>query len=545
MNEGSLSFDVVVLGSGGAGLLAARRARDEGATVAVVEKSDRIGGTTAMSGGVLWVPANPHMLEVDAPDGRDDALAYLRRVAGEPTTDELLETFVAQGPAMIRYLEARTPLRFVAVARPDYHPEWAGGKLAGRSLDNEPYDAVRLGARRGLLRISPHYPPITYRERYAWGRPEKFDWGLIADRLSRGMVTLGAALVGGLLESCLEAGVQLFTRTRGRALRRRDGRVDGVDVVDGSGRATLLEAARGLVVATGGFEWNTDMGRHFLRGPERAPATFPANRGEGILMGSAIGAQLGNMTEAAWCPMVRIPGEEYDGHPVSRLIVEERSRPGSIIVNRQGRRFVNEAMSYNDIVKAFHAFDPALYDYANLPAYLVFDGWFRRRYHVTTVMPDDPPPAWWRTADTLEELARALAIDPAALRQTVERFNAHAAAGVDPDFGRGESAHDRFNGDRECGPNPCLGPLATPPFHAVELFPGTVGTKGGLRCDGRARVLDVWGAVIPGLYACGSAMASSMGIGYPGAGGMLGSGMTFGYVAGEDAGRARPSGTAS
>ncbi len=540
MTETTNAFDVVVVGSGGAALVAALRARDRGARVAVIEKSDRVGGTTAMSGGVLWVPGNHLMGDVGGRDSRDDALTYLRRVAFGQSTEELLAAFVDTAPAMIRYLEKRTPLRFAAVRRPDYHPEFAGGTLTGRSLDVEPFDATELGAKRPLLRTSPHYPPITYRERYAWGRPEKFDWVLIAERIARGTVTLGAALVGGLLKGCLDAGVEVFTEVRARRLVRPAERVAGVETTDRDGRAITFEATRAVVVASGGFEWNREMGKHFLRGPEQAPATVPWNTGDGILMGTAVGGSLGNMNEAAWCPMVRIPGEEYDGHPVSRLIVEERSRPGSIIVNRRGRRFVNEATSYNSIVRSFHVFDPEAYDWANLPAYLVFDDRFRRRYNVTTVMPTDPTPAWMKTADTPEALARALAIDPDAFGATIERFNTFAAKGTDPDVRRGESAHDRFNGDPEHAPNPCVGPLATPPFYAVQLFPGTVGTKGGLRCDARARVLDVDGAVIPGLYACGSAMASSMGIGYPSAGGMLGSGMTFGYIAGDEAGTACP-----
>ena len=540
MNESVHAFDVVVIGSGGAGLVAALRALDRGARVAVIEKSKLVGGTTAMSGGVLWVPGNHLMADVGGEDSPEEALTYLRRVAFGQSTEELLRAFVDAAPEMVRYLETRTPLRFAAVRRPDYHPEWEGGKLAGRSLDVEPFDATQLGPQRALLRASPHYPPITYRERYAWGRPEKFDWPLIAERMARGIVTLGAALVAGLLKSCLDSGVQVFTEMRARELIRRSGRVAGVRVSDAEGRPVAFDAARAVVVASGGFEWNRRMEKDFLRGPELAPATSPWNTGDGILMGAGIGASLGNMNEAAWCPMVQIPGEEYDGHPVSRLIVEERSRPGSIIVNRHGRRFVNEATSYNSIVRSFHVFDPAAYDWANLPAYLVFDQRFRQRYNVTTVMPGDPTPPWMTAGETLEALARALAIDPRGLEATVERFNAFAARGTDPDFHRGESAHDRFNGDPERGPNPCLGPLDTPPFFAVPLLPGTVGTKGGLRCDGSARVLDVEDAVIPGLYACGAAMASSMGIGYPSAGGMLGSGMTFGYLAGDAAGAERP-----
>ena len=540
MNETTHAFDVVVLGSGGAGLVAALRARDRGARVAVIEKSAQVGGTTAMSGGVLWVPGNHLMSEVGGADSRDESLTYLRRVAFGQSTEDLLAAFVDTAPDMVRYLEKRTPLRFAAVRRPDYHPEWAGGKLTGRSLDVEPFDASQLGPWQALLRTSPHYPPITYRERYAWGRPEKFDWALIAERVSRGIVTLGAALVAGLLKSCIDDGVQVFTGMRARRLVLRAARVSGVRATDADGRPVTFDAARGVVVASGGFEWNRQMETHFLRGPELAPATSPSNTGDGILMGAAIGASLGNMNEAAWCPMVQIPGEEYDGHPVSRLIVEERSRPGSVIVNRHGRRFVNEATSYNSIVRSFHVFDPAAYDWANLPAFLVFDERFRRRYNVTTVMPADPTPAWMKTGERLEALARALEIDPQGLVASVERFNTFAAQGRDPDFHRGESAHDRFNGDPEHRPNPCLGPLDSPPFYAVQLLPGTVGTKGGLRCDARARVLDVEDAVIPGLHACGGAMASSMGIGYPSAGGMLGSGMTFGYIAGDAAGYDHP-----
>lgn len=539
MSESEHAVDVVVIGSGGAGLLAAVRAADRGARVAVIEKSDRVGGTTAMSGGVLWIPGNHRMAEVGGVDSRDEALTYLRRVAFGQSTEALLAAFVDTAPEMVRYVERRTPVRFAPVRRPDYHPEFAGGKLTGRSLDIEPFDANALGAHRALLRTSPHYPPFTYRERYAWGRPDKFDWTVIGERITRGIVTLGAALAAGLLKACLDGGVEVFTELRARRLVRRAERVAGVQATDREGRIATFGAGRGVIVASGGFEWNRDMEKHFLRGPELAPATTRWNTGDGILMGAAVGASLGNMNEAAWCPMVRIPGEEYDAQPLSRLIVEERSRPGSIIVNRRGRRFVNEATSYNSIVRSFHVFDPHAYDWANLPAYLVFDHRFRRRYNVTTVMPGDPTPSWMATADTPAALARGLSIDPDGLAQTIERFNAFAAKGIDPEFHRGESAHDRFNGDPEHEPNPCLGPLEAPPFFAVQLFPGTVGTKGGLRCDAHARVLDADDAVIPGLYACGGAMASSMGIGYPSAGGMLGSGLTFGYIAGDAAGQER------
>jgi 3-oxosteroid 1-dehydrogenase len=535
MAETRRVVDVAIVGSGGAGLLAALRAVDRGARVAVLEKSDSIGGTTAVSGGVLWVPRNHHMPEVEVEDSREAALAYLRRGAFGQTTDELLEAFVDRSPEMVRYLETRTVLRFSGVRRPDYHPEWDGGRSAGRSLDNAPFDSSSLGRHRELLRRSPHYPPITYRERYQWVRAERFDWALVAERMERGVLTLGAALCGGLLKACLESGVEFLVGTRAQGLVRRDGRVSGVQATGPRGEAIRLEVRRGVVIASGGFEWNPRMTAHFLRGPLAAPATPPWNTGDGILMGMAVGANIGNMNEAAWFPVIRIPGEEYDGHPVARLIVEERSRPGSIVVNRKGRRFVNEAASYDDFARSFHVFDPDAYGYANLPAHLVFDQRFHERYNVTTVLPGDAAPAWFARADTPADLARALGVDGPALEATIARFNALAARGEDPDFRRGASAHDRFNGDPDHRPNPCLGPLDTPPFYAVELLPGSVSTKGGLMCDTAARVLDVADRPIPGLFACGNAMASSVGIAYPGAGGMLGPGMTFGYLAGDRA----------
>lgn len=533
MSEVRRVVDVAVIGSGGAALVAALRARDRGASVAVIEKSARIGGTTAVSGGVLWIPRNAHMRELGVEDSRDEALAYLRRVGFGQTTSELLEAFVDRAPEMVGYLETRTALRFSAVRRPDYHPEWDGSKSSGRSLDNAPFHSSALGRHQDLLRRSPHYPPITYQERYQWARAENFDWELVARRIEGGVLTLGAALVGGLLKACLDSGVEFFVGTRARRLVRRDGRVSAVRATDGAGTTLAFEVTKGAVIASGGFEWNPRMTAHFLRGPLAAPATPPWNTGDGILMGIDVGANIGNMNEAAWFPVIRIPGEEYDDQPVARLIVEERSKPGSIVVNRRGRRFVNEACSYDDFGRSFHVFDPDAYGYANVPAYLVFDERFRRRYNVTTAMPGDAPPAWFTKGNTPGELARALGIDGSALRTTIRRFNALAARGEDADFRRGASAHDRFNGDPEHRPNPCLGPLDTPPFFAVELLPGSVSTKGGLLCDAGARVLDVADEPIPGLFACGNAMASSMGIGYPGAGGMLGPGMTFGYIAGD------------
>jgi succinate dehydrogenase/fumarate reductase flavoprotein subunit len=248
-------------------------------------------------------------------------------------------------------------------------------------------------------------------------------------------------------------------------------------------------------------------------------------------MAMALGADLGNMSEAWWCPSVVIPGEEYDGRPLSRGDFAVRSLPHSIIVNRRGQRFVNEAHNYNDMMKPFFTFDPVSYERPNLPAYLVVDQAFRDKYMLMTLLPGQPSPPWLPQADTLPELARKIGVDEAGLVATVERFNAFAREGTDRDFRRGESTYDHFYGDPDHRPNPNLGEVAKPPFYALEVFPGSIGTKGGPRVDLDAQVLRVDGSPIRGLYAAGNVMAGVTGPGYPGAGSTIGTAMTFGWLA--------------
>jgi succinate dehydrogenase/fumarate reductase flavoprotein subunit len=249
------------------------------------------------------------------------------------------------------------------------------------------------------------------------------------------------------------------------------------------------------------------------------------------------GAALDNMGEAWWAPTLNVPGEEYDGRPMARHVIDDLALPGSILVNRHGRRFVNEATNYNDLSKAFHVFDPSGYETPNVPAWLLFDAGFKSRYTAGTIPPSDPAPAWIERAATLAELAGRLGIDAAGLAETVTAFNEHAAAGADPAFGRGASAHDRYYGDATHAPNPCLAPLATPPFYAIKVLPGSLGTKSGIVIDADGRALDAEGEPIPRLYACGNATASVMGVGYPGAGGTLGPALAFAYACGRDVAR--------
>jgi succinate dehydrogenase/fumarate reductase flavoprotein subunit len=252
-------------------------------------------------------------------------------------------------------------------------------------------------------------------------------------------------------------------------------------------------------------------------------------------MAMSVGADLANMNEAWWCPSVVVPGEEYDGVQLNRGEFAIRSLPHSIIVNRAGRRFANEAQNYNDLSRALHLFDTRSYEYANLPAWLVFDERFRSRFSIGTILPGQTVPGWVPWGTTLDDLAGRIGVDASGLAATVARFDGFAATGHDDDFGRGDSLYDRYYGDHDHGPNPNLAPIREPPYYAVEVIPGMIGTKGGVETDDRARVRDVRGEPIPGLYAAGNLAAFWLGSGYPGAGASIGPAMTFGYLAGRAA----------
>jgi succinate dehydrogenase/fumarate reductase flavoprotein subunit len=532
----NLDADVLVIGTGGAGLAAAIAAHDAGAKVLVVEKTAKVGGTTAVSGGVLWVPNNHHMAEVGIADSREEALAYTKRLASGRSDDQLIERFLDTAPAVVRYLEERTPLRFKAIARyPDYHPEFWGGKLGGRSLDPGLFDTNLLGAWKDKLRRSAVFgaTAMTVTEATEWGvfsKPLELPFKLLAERYKKGLVCYGAALAGGLLAALLERKVELMLGVRARELLMEGDRVVGLRAEQG-GSEIFVRAGRGVILATGGFEWSQALAAQFLGGTVTHPNSPPANEGDGLRMAMALGADLGNMSEAWWCPSVVIPGEEYDGRPLSRGDFAVRSLPHSVLVNRRGQRFVNEAQNYNDMMKPFFAFDPVSYDRPNLPAFLVVDQAFRDKYMLLTLLPGMPSPPWLPQADTLSELARKIGVDADGLAAAVRRFNGFALEGKDRDFARGESAYDRFYGDPEHAPNPNLGTIEKPPFYAMEVFPGAIGTKGGPKVDLSAQVLKVYGEPLRGLYAAGNVMAGVTGPGYPGAGSTIGTAMTFGFLA--------------
>ncbi|MBX3529435.1 MAG: FAD-dependent oxidoreductase [Rhizobiaceae bacterium] len=521
--------DVVVLGSGAAGLTAALAAAAAGASVRLYEKSSTVGGTSAVSGGVVWVPAHDRL--PGASLSPEDALAYLRAQSLGAMDERAVENFVRTAPLMLDFVEAHSDVAFeVAVGFPDYKPELPGGKPGGgRSLGPAPYDLARLGdwAAR-ITRFPEDFSNVGFDAETRARLHASIDAG-------GDVCVAGTALVAGLLRGLLDAGVTPTTGQRAVELVAGPGGVEGV-VVEGTDGARRIGARKGVVIATGGFEWDARLVADFLRGPMRGPVSPPNNTGDGLRMAMAMGAALGNMGEAWWVPVIQIPGDTIGGRQRSRSVRLERTRPRSIIVNRAGRRFVNEACEYNSMAGAFHYLDPR-HGYANDPAWIVFDGEHLRRYGFLGVSPGGEVPDWFARGTTLADLAAATGIDPAGLDATVAAWNRAVGEGRDADFGRGDSAYDGWWGDM-AAPTPArrtLGELDTAPFYAVPLTVGAMGTKGGPRIDLDGRVLHVGGHVIPGLYAAGNAMAGITGKAYGGAGGTIGPAMTIGFRAGHHA----------
>lgn len=535
MVEWNATADVVVVGTGAGALTAAILAHDQGARTVMIERSDKVGGTSAVSGGAIWIPMNSHMAEIGVSDSREEALAYCKAKTGGRAPDELVETYVDTGHVMQQYLEDKTPLKFAACTMPDYNPELPGGKPeGGRMLDPVLFNKNELGEWADKLRPAPiFFLPMTVEElfnKYQGNlKPQNLPGDLIAERMQQGLVGSGNALVGALLKGCLDRGIHIVLETRARRLIQENGRVIGIQSTRGD-QEFNVRAERGVILASGGFEWNPDMTNKFLPGPIY-PNSPPHNQGDALRMCQEIGADIANMGELWGHPAAIVPGEEYDDRPLHRLVFPERIAPHSILVNRQGRRFVNESANYNDMNKAFHEFDANANGYKNLPAWSIMDQQYRNTYNILTVLPDDPDPDWLIRADSLAELAEKAGIDAEVLEATVQRFNEFAAQGRDPDFKRGDSVYDRWMGDSDA-PHPNLGTIEKPPFYALQVYPGALGTKGGPRVDVYGRVLHLNGDPIPGLYATSNAIASVAGSGYYGGGGTIGPSMVFGYLAG-------------
>lgn len=533
--------DVVVMGTGGAGLAAALSAKAHGANVILIEKSDKIGGTTAVSGGIIWIPMNHHMKKAGIEDTLEEALTYVGKLAEDRVDQKVLQTLVKKGPEMVGFIEDHTPLTFeVCKGYPDYHPEWKGGKpKGGRSLEAGLFDTNELGDWKDKLRKSPIFglTPVKFNEALEWGifrDPSNIDMEKVTDRLEKGIVGYGEALIASLLKGCLDMGIKPLMRVTGKQLIvDKEGHVIGLKA-ERDGQQIFIKAGKGVIMASGGYEWNWDLMKQFLPGPPMQVSTSPPhNEGDALLMSMEAGANLGNMSEAWWFPGIHVPGEEYEGKPLMRLSLAERSLPHTIIVNKYGNRFVNEAHNYNDITKTFIQYDPVKGEYPNVPAWLIMDQNFIDHYMLITNMPGDEPPNWVKRGETLEQLAKEIEIDTEGFEKAVREFNKWAKKGVDRDFHRGESAYDKFQGDPTNKPNASLGPINKPPYFAIQIYFSNLGTKGGPVIDEYGRVLDVRDQPIQGLYAAGNAAMGVTGPGYGGAGGTIGPAMVFGYLAGQ------------
>ncbi|MGU3501165.1 FAD-dependent oxidoreductase [Mycobacterium sp. C31M] len=519
--------DVVVLGSGGAGLSAALTAASNGASVALYEKADTVGGTTAVSGGIVWIPAHGRLAGAEL--SVEDALKYLEAQSLGAMDRDLVETFVRTGPAMLDHLEQHSDLRFeIAEGFPDYKPELPGGRPGGgRSLNAKPFDLAALGPWHDRITAFP----VDF-SNVGIDAETRARIHAAVDDLDGDYCVAGTALIAGLLKGLLDLGIEPVTGARAVELYGSAEGITGVRIQHG-GRDIRVRADKAVILGTGGFEWDPQLVEAYLRGPMRGPVSPPNNTGDGLRMAMAHGADLANMGEAWWVPIVQIPGDTLGGQPRSRSVRLERTRPRSIIVNRAGKRFLNEAGEYNSMAGPFHHLDPRA-GYLNDPAWIVFDDQHLKRYGFLGIEPGGEAPDWFHRSATLADLAETLGIDAEGLRRTIDQWNASVEHEQDPDFGRGASAYDGYWGDPSAT-SPALqtlGPLDTAPFYAVPVAIGAMGTKGGPRTDRDGRVLHVNGQPIPGLFAAGNAMAGVTGKAYGGAGGTLGPAMTFGYRSG-------------
>jgi len=536
--NGHKQTDVIVVGTGAAGLSAALAANVAGARVLVLEKADVIGGTTAMSGGCIWVPGHHYMAGMGLSDSREVALEYIRAVSPEGwhnTEEPLWAAFVEHAPAMLKFLEAHTPTRFTPNRDPDPYAEAPGGMAFGRNVSPRPIRLAILGAwhnkvRKPSVDIALNYEEIV--DTHFYSNPKKWMpryMPRLLWRKLRGLRTRGNALTIGLLKGCLDRGIEIWSGATAQRLLKINGRVAGLELTQNE-KTVLVSASKGVILASGGFEWNSAMMAEYFPGPVEWTASPSTNTGDGQRMAAEVGAALDRMDQALVMGTTPVMYEgQLQGLPAADYFL-----PHSMIVNRHGARFVNEKQM--NIGLAFAEKDPETGTPAHLPAWRIYDGQFAAKY--PHAMPKANIPGNRFSAETLEGLALLIDIDPNGLVETARRFSAFARAGLDEDFGRGASVWDRNRGgDPRQAPNPTLGTIEKPPFYAMPFKASFLGTKGGARTNEKAEVLDLEGKTIPGLYAAGNAMANSFGSKGVGAGTTLGPCLTWGYIAGINAAR--------
>ncbi|SDD61971.1 3-oxosteroid 1-dehydrogenase [Rhodococcus tukisamuensis] len=547
------TVDLVVVGSGAAGMAAAITAARNGLTVVIVEKSQYWGGSSARSGGGVWIPGNSVLRRQAPADDIEAARTYLTSIVGEDADADRIDAYIDRGAEALDFLIENSPLKLEWVkGYSDYFPEAPGGRATGRSCEPLPFDARALGDDLATLHPSYTKAPlgvVVKQSDYRWLSTGLRTWRgpvrmlqvgarTMAGRVrGRKLIGMGSALMAELLLGVRAAGVPVRLGTAMTDLVTEGDRVVGV-VLESGGTRTTLRARRGVVLACGGFESNPEMRQKYQREPVSASWTLgaPSNTGDGITAAQRVGATVSYMDDAWWAPSIPLPKGPW-------FALAERSLPRSLMVNDRGVRFMNESLPY---VEATHRMlggphgqgdGPA----ENVPAWLIFDQTYRDRYLFAGVTARRPlPRSWMRSgaitsAGTVAELAERIGVPADSLTATVERFNAHARAGTDPDFHRGESRYEHYYGDISNKPNPSLGELTKAPFYAAQMVPGDLGTKGGVDTDSTGRALRADGTVIAGLYAAGNTSSPVMGHTYAGPGATIGPAIVFGYLAALDA----------
>ncbi|MCZ4276885.1 3-oxosteroid 1-dehydrogenase [Rhodococcus sp. BGS-1C] len=540
-------YDIIVVGSGAGGMTAALTAAHRGASVVVIEKAPHFGGSTARSGGGVWIPNNETLQADGVDDTPEAARDYLHAIIGDVVSKERIDTYLERGPEMLGFVLRNSPLKMQWVpGYSDYYPEAPGGRVGGRSIEPTPFDASCLGpevdnlepdygkAPLNVVLTQADYKTINLLRRHPSGLARVLRVGmrwLAAKLTGKHLLGRGQALAAALRAGLLDAEVPVLLDTPMVDFCVDDnGRVSGVETGDGR----IFHARLGVVLASGGFEHNEEMRKKYQREPIGTEWTVgaKANTGDGIRAGQKLGAAVELMDDAWWGPSIPLTGGPW-------FCIAERTLPGGIMVNASGTRFLNEAAPYVEAVHAMYGGEFGVGDGPgeNIPTWMIIDQRYRDRYIFAGLQPKKRFPSRWLEAgvvvqaDTVTELAEKTGLPATQLTATVQRFNGFARTGVDEDFGRGNSGYDKYYGDPTNKPNPSLGVLDKPPFYAVKIVPGDLGTKGGLVTDADARVLRDDGSVIDGLYAVGNASAPVMGHTYAGPGATIGPAMTFGYLA--------------
>lgn len=545
--------DVLIVGSGAGGLMSALVASHNNAEVLLIEKDALWGGTSATSGGGIWIPASDQAAAAGFNDSTDDAFTYVRKLSADNVPDANIRAFVDNAAPMLRWMTANTAISYQAFPYPDYHAENPGGSPTGfRTHMPLPIDGRVLGKDVANMRFaSPAaslfgYLNWHFDETYILLFRAKGWWKHLAKSLTRywldlpfrltsrkdRRLTLGNALTGGLRDALNQRNVPLWLNSPMEDLIRDGDKVIGARIKQ-NGQTLNIRARKGVVLAAGGFDKNKAMRETYapLYPSTQLSGGISSNTGDSIRAGMDAGAQTLNLQSTWAAPVFYVPGEDR-----GRLCTIERALPGCMMVAQDGKRYLNEAASYHIVGQQMARRQAQTGDAS--PTWFVFDHRYRHSYPVGPLYPIQPD--WLhgkgvrsilKKGRTVTELAKAIGVDATTLENTVQTFNTHAATGQDPDFHRGEATYDKMYGDPRVQPNPCLRPLDQGPFYAMPIYPGDIGTNGGLLTNDKAQVLDTQGQPISGLYAIGNNAASAMGESYPGAGVTLGPALTFGYLA--------------